>query len=180
MRDWQSWLSRLWWEISIKVSGRLIMIQSGGGLRYQLRIFARFSSVLFFLWRGHLSRTQCSIFSYYCQSFFPSFSYFFSFSSLHDRFIEFSGSPKKGLRRWKSNEVHATHIRVKVEESEQQNERAQVANHQRGKRYEIDSVVATTFQTTLLVRYSCRFAVRTRLKTGVFASRTELVRKVHQ
>lgn len=112
--------------------------------------------------------------------FFPLSPIFFSFSSLHDRFIEFSGSPKKGLRRWKSNEVHATHIRVKVEESEQQNERAQVANHQRGKRYEIDSVVATTFQTTLLVRYSCRFAVRTRLKTGVFASRTELVRKVHQ
>lgn len=103
----------------------------------------------------------------------------FSSSSLHDRFIGFiSRSSKKGLCRWKSNEVHATHIRAKVEESEQQNERAQVANHQRGKRYEIDSVVATTFQTTPLVRYSCRYAVRTILKTGVFASRVELVREV--
>lgn len=175
MRDWQSWLA-LWWEISIKISGRLIMIQSGGGLRYQLRTFARFSSVLSFLWRGHLSRTQWSIFSYYCSVFvFPLFLLFFSLS-LHDRFNEFSRSSREGLCRWKSNEVHATRIRVKVEESEQQNERAQVANHQRGKRYEIDSVVATTFQTTLLVRYSCRFAVRARLKTGVSASRTDLER----
>lgn len=128
------------------------------------------------LTRIYLSRTQWSVFTYYCQSFF---SLFFSFS----RFFFFFRcstivSSKKGLCRWKSNEVHATHIRAKVEESEQQNEGAQVANHQRGKRYEIDSVVATTFQTTLLVRYSCRYAVRTILKTGVSASRVELMREV--
>lgn len=77
VRDWQSWLSRLWWEISIKVSGRLIMIQSGGGLRYQLRIFARFSSVLFFL-DANIYRVHSALsFLITVSLFFPLFLLFF-------------------------------------------------------------------------------------------------------
>lgn len=48
VRDWWPWPSRLWWEIPIKVSGRLITIQSSGGHRIKRypRVSARFSSAL--------------------------------------------------------------------------------------------------------------------------------------